>query len=327
MNLMREFILRALKEEQYVSGEEIGKRFHISRTAVWKHINELRQKGYQIDSSPRLGYMIIKSTALLLPEEVRFGLKTVKFGKRIFHYDEVDSTQAVAAELASNGAGEGTVVIAEKQTKGRGRQGRNWVSPPDGGIYLSIILRPNLMPSQIIQIPLITAVAVNTAIRRATPLHPTIKWPNDIFIAGKKVAGILTEMSCELDGVNYIVLGIGINVNTPSPLLTDLSGGIATSLAEECGEHISRVKLVQDMLSEMETIYTHFLTYGFTSIRQEWKSFNNTLGSWVRIIDGKEEFEGKALDIDNDGFLLVRKENGEIKRIVSGDVSLRNYGP
>jgi len=321
---MRELILKTLQQERHISGEELGKRLNVSRTAVWKHINELRNRGYKIDSSPKLGYSFIKSTHLLLPEEIGLGLNTQIMGKHIVHYDEVSSTQDIAAELARGGAAEGTLVIAEMQTKGRGRKGRSWVSLPEGGIYLSLILRPNLMPSQIVQIPLIAGVALTKAIKETVPLQPMIKWPNDIIIGKKKVGGILTEMSCEIDGVNYVVLGIGLNVNIPASLLAEQTTGIATSLAAEYGEHTSRAKLVQCFLSKFEIIYTKFLASGFISVRDEWKALNNTIGSWVKVSDGGEEIEGEALDIDNDGFLLVRKESRDISRIISGDVSFSN---
>lgn len=321
---MRELILKTLQQERHISGEELGKRFNISRTAVWKHINELRNRGYKIDSSPKSGYSFIKSTQLLLPEEIGLGLNTQIMGKHIVHYDEVSSTQDIAAELARGGAAEGTLVIAEMQKGGRGRKGRSWVSLPEGGIYLSLILRPNLMPSQIVQIPLIAGVALTRAIKETVPLQPMIKWPNDIIIGKKKVGGILTEMSSEIDGVNYVVLGIGLNVNIPASLLAEQTAGIATSLIDEYGAYISRAKLVQCFLSEFEIIYTKFLASGFSSVRDEWKALNNTIGSWVKVSDGGEEIEGEALDIDNDGFLLVRKESGDVSRIISGDVSFTN---
>ncbi|MFC2051879.1 biotin--[acetyl-CoA-carboxylase] ligase [Chloroflexota bacterium] len=319
---MRELILKALHQERHVSGEKLGRRLNISRTAVWKHVNELRKRGYQIDSSPKLGYSFVKSTNLLLPEEIRLGLETRLIGRHILHHQEVTSTQDVAEELARGGADEGTVIIAETQTKGRGRKGRNWVSSPERGVYLSIILKPSLMPSQIIQIPLIAGVAVSKAIKKVAPLQPRIKWPNDVTIGDKKVAGILTEMSCEIDGINYVVLGIGVNVNTPGSLLAKPTGVIGTSLADECREFVPRAKFVQHLLYEFESLYTKFLVFGFSPIREEWKMLNNTIDSWVKVGDGREEVEGKAIDIDEDGFLLVRRENGDIERIISGDVSL-----
>lgn len=321
---MRESILRALKQEGHVSGEVLGKRLNISRTAVWKHVKELRQKGYRIDSSTRTGYSFIKGPDLLLSEEISPGLDTHIIGKQILYREEVTSTQDIAEELARGGAEEGLVVVSERQTKGRGRKGRNWISPAREGVYLSIVLRPGLKASQIIQIPLVASVAVSRAIKAVTPLYPRIKWPNDIMIGEKKVGGILTEMSCEIDRINYAILGIGINVNTPKSLLPGPIRVRATSLSEECGDYVSRISLVQCFLAELETLYSQFLTSGFETIRGEWKVLSNTLGSWVEVCDVKERLEGKALDVDEDGFLLVRKEDGDVKRIITGDVYLRN---
>jgi len=324
---MRDSILKALQQEGHVSGEQLGKRFNVSRTAVWKHVNELRRIGYQIDSSPRTGYSFIKSPDLVIPEEIALGLNTSIMGRRILYREEVTSTQDEAGEVARKGAEEGVVVISERQTKGRGRKGRLWSSPPREGLYFSTILRPNLKPNQIIQIPLIAGVAVCKAIRRVTPLEPRIKWPNDITVGGKKVAGILAEMSCDMDRVDHIVLGIGVNVNTRCSLLPEPTRGIATSLAERCGEYVSRVRLVQSILAEFDALYTAFLASGFDALREEWKALDSTVGSWVKVSDAEGEIKGKALDIDGEGFLLVRKENGNVKRVISGDVSLigRDY--
>ena len=321
---MRELILETLCREKHISGEKIGTQLKISRTAVWKHVNELRKMGYEIQSSPKTGYTFKKSPDLLLPEEIERGLNTQIMGKPVTHYDTMSSTQDIAAEMARRGANEGTLVVAEMQEKGRGRKGRSWVSLPKGGIYLSLILRPNLMPSQVVQIPLIAGVALTKAIRETVSLQPMIKWPNDIVMGKKKVGGILTEMSSEIDGVNYVILGIGLNVNMPASVFSEDISNIATSLIDECGKYTSRVKLVQSFLSEFELIYTKFLAQGFGSVRDEWKELNNTIGSRVKITEGMTDIEGEAIDIDNDGFLLVRKENGYISRIISGDVSLRN---
>ena len=319
---MRDSILRALQEQGRVSGEQLGRRFHISRTAVWKHVNELRRIGYEIDSSPRTGYSFVKSPDLVIPAEIALGLHTSIIGRRILYREEVTSTQDEAGEAARRGVEEGVVVISERQTRGRGRKGRSWASPPREGVYFSAVLRPNLRPSQIIQIPLIAGVAVCKAIRRVTPLEPRIKWPNDITIGGKKVAGILAEMSCDIDRVDHIVLGIGVNVNTQCSLLPEPTRGIATSLAEKCGEYVSRVRLVQCLLAEFDTLYRTFLASGFATLREEWKALDSTVGSWVKVSDAEEEMKGKALDIDGEGFLLVRKENGDVKRIISSDVAL-----
>lgn len=319
---MRDSILKALQEQGHVSGEQLGQRLHISRTAVWKHVNELRRVGYEIDSSPRTGYSFIKSPDLVIPQEIALGLDAGIMGRRFLYQEEVTSTQDIAEEAARKGAEEGVVAISERQMKGRGRKGKLWASPPREGVYFSVILRPNLRPSQIIQIPLIAGVAVCRAIKKVTPLEPRIKWPNDVTIDGKKVAGILAEMSSDMDRVNHIVLGIGVNVNTECSLLPEPTRGIATSLAEKCGEYVSRVRLVRSLLAEFDVLYRTFLASGFDSPRQQWKALDNTIGSWVKVSDGNEETKGKALDIDEEGFLLIRKENGDVKRIISGDVSL-----
>ncbi len=322
--LMRESILEALQQGGRVSGQELGKRFNVSRTAVWKHVRQLRKKGYEIDASPRLGYSLIKGTDLLLPEEIASGLDTHFMGKRIVYREEVTSTQGVAGELARRGVEEGAVAICERQTQGRGRKGRSWASPAGGGVYLSVILRPDLAPGEASKIALVAGVAVIKAIERLTPLRARIKWPNDIILNGKKVGGILAEMNCEMDRIDYIILGIGVNVNTRRSALPESVGEIATSLAEEGGEHVSRVKFVQYLLAELETLYTRLLLSGFGPIRQEWKALTNTLGSWVSVTGLGEDIVGEAVDIDDDGFLLVKKEDGDIARIVSGDVSLRD---
>jgi len=318
---MRQLILEALHQRSHISGEELGARFKVSRTAVWKHIRQLRKRGYQIDSSPRLGYALVKNTELLLPEEISLGLETSVIGKHIRHFEEVTSTQDLAEELARSGAEEGTVVISERQTEGRGRKGRAWDSPTQG-VYLSVVLKPALRPSQIVQIPLIAGVAATRAIKRVTPLIPRLKWPNDITISGRKVGGILAEMNCEMDTIHYIILGIGINVNAHRLSLSEPVRGLATSLAEECGEHVSRVRTVQCLLTEFEALYGEFLFSGFDTIRQEWKALNNTTGSRVRVSGGGEEVEGRALDIDQEGFLLVKMDTGDVKRIISGDLTV-----
>ena len=309
---MRELILKALKQEKTVSGQELGKKLNISRTAVWKHINELRSLGYEIDSSPQSGYSLIKNTPLLLPEEIGSDLNTQFIGKHILHYDEISSTQDKAAQLAVEGALDGTVVISEMQTNGRGRKGRSWVSLPKGGIYLSMILRPKLMPSQVVQIPLIAGIALTNAIIKTTSLQPKIKWPNDIIISKKKVGGILTEMSSEIDGINYVILGIGLNVNIPDSLLLGPTAGIATSLLTECGESISRAKLVQCFLFEFETTYLKFLASGFASVRDQWKALNNTIGSRVKVDNAGKEIEGQAVDI------LLRRRTAPLAAVLPG---------
>ena len=320
---MRDLILKELKNQDHVSGGHMAKKFNISRTAIWKHVNELRKMGYEIESHPRYGYALTKNTDMLVPEEVTFDLDTNVIGKRILHLAKVDSTQNIADKLARDGAEEGTCVIAEKQTSGRDRKSRNWVSPFKDGIYISIILRPNLKPLHIIQIPLIAGVALVKAIEKTTNLEPSIKWPNDIFLSGHKVAGILTEVNCDIDTVHYIVLGMGINVNTHLTKLPKEVKGIATSLSQECGHEVSRVDFLKNLLLELERVYGDFVANGFESIGKQWVAYNNTIGSNVTVNDGRNVFEGKAVRIDEDGFLIIQTNDGQTQRIISADVSLK----
>ncbi len=311
-----------MREGGRVSGEKLGRTVGISRTAVWKYIAELRREGYQISSSPRLGYSLISAPDELLPEEIKGGLNTNIMGKQIIHYREISSTQDIAKALAAQGADEGVVVVAERQTQGRGRMGRNWFSLP-GSICLSLILRPELKPLEALKFPLIAGVGAAQAINKLTGLRPELKWPNDLILGGKKVGGILAELSAETDRVIYIVLGIGINVNTPRNLFPEEIEAIATSLKEECGKEVSRVKLVQAILVELESLYEELKFVGFEPIRQKWKSLSNTIGFWVRVSNAKEEIEGEAIDIDQEGALILRKASGSLQRIIAGEVTLR----
>ncbi len=319
---MREQILKLLKQNVYISGERIATNLSISRAGVWKHINLLRKKGYQIVSSPHKGYCLLQTADSIIPEAITIDLGTQKIGRRVIYYEELKSTQDVADRLARRGEGEGLVVISGRQTQGRGRKARAWLSPALGGIYLSIILKPNISPVNAVQIPMVAGVALARAIRMVTKLPAEIKWPNDIHIGERKVAGILTEINCEVDRVNYIILGIGINVNTEIASLA-VQGNVATSLAHELGGNVSRVELIRKFLVEFEIIYFKFIRAGLDSLLSQWRSLNNTLGAQVKVSDEGFAVAGKALDIDGDGFLLVEDGSGKIHRIISGDVSLR----
>ena len=314
---MKEKILKALRRGGWVSGAKLGKDIGISRTAIWKHIMKLRREGYKISSSPRQGYLLTSVPDRLFPEEIEGELKTHTLGLNIVYYEKINSTQQVASELAATGASEGTIVVADSQTGGRGRIGRSWASPP-GGVYLSIILRPAIKPSEALRFPLIAGVAVAQAIEQLTGLKPRLKWPNDIIVKGCKAGGILTEMSAETDCINHIVIGIGINVNTES--FPDEIRGIATSLKAECGKEVSRVQLVQDILAQLESLYQVFQVSGFETIRERWKALSNTIGARVSVRGEREQVEGEAIDIDEDGALILRKANGALERVIAGDV-------
>jgi BirA family biotin operon repressor/biotin-[acetyl-CoA-carboxylase] ligase len=316
---MKETILHSLRQGGRISGEELGQNLRISRTAVWKYITALRREGYHIDSSPGKGYSLVSAPDSLLPEEIKAGLRTSLLGRRIAYHRELTSTQDAARSLAAQVADEGTIVIAETQVAGRGRIGRAWASPP-GGIYLSIILRPDIEPSEALGFPLIAGVAVAQAIEQLTGLKPQLKWPNDIIVAGRKAGGILTEMSAEMDRINYIILGIGVNVNTERAHFPEEIEGIATSLRTECGKEVSRVQLVQGILAELESLYQVFQVSGFEPIRERWKARSCTIGARVSIRGAREQVEGEAIDIDEDGALILRKAGGALERVVAGDV-------
>ena len=321
--IMKEAILKALRHGGQVSGERLGDEVGISRTAVWKYVTELRSEGYQIDSSPGKGYSLLSAPDSLLPQEIREGLRTRVLGWEIDYHPEVGSTQDVAQSLAIRGAGEGTTVIAEKQSGGKGRIGRKWESLP-GSIAISIILRPAIQPLEAPKFTIIAGVAVAEAIEEITSIKPRLKWPNDIIVGGKKAGGILAEMSAEMDRINYIIIGIGINVNAEREFIPAEIQGIATSLKEEGGKEISRVKLVQGILEKLESLYEEFTEGGFEPIRQRWKALSNTIGERVVITGARGKMEGEAVDMDQDGVLIVRKDDGVIERIIAGDVSLRN---
>jgi len=314
---MEDKILKIFKRygSAYASGEDISKELGVSRTSIWKHIETLRNLGYEIEASPHLGYKLIGRPDRLIPEEIKNDLKTKFLGKNILTYASLDSTNDTAYKLAEGGAKEGTVVIAEKQKKGKGRQGRTWVSPK-GGIYLSCVIRPDIEPREVAKITLVSALAVCTAVREIANVAAMIKWPNDITIDGKKICGILTEMKAEQDNVDFLIVGIGVNVNTPASLLP--KG--ATSLTEESDSDISKVDLAKRILEKMEYYIALFKKEGFRSIRDEWRDLSETLSHHVKVHCHEGNIEGQALDVDADGALVVRMESGFHKRILSGDV-------
>ncbi len=299
--------------DRHISGEEISQKLKISRAAIWKHIEKLRQKGYDFIATPHLGYRLVKVPDRLFPEEIKFGLNTKIIGKKIFYYDVINSTNTKCYELAEKKYPQGTMVIAEAQTKGRGR-----VSPKHKGIYFSVILKPDILPIHVPKITLLAAVSAVSAIRKLTQLPALIRWPNDVLINKSKVCGILTEMNAEADRVNFLILGIGINVTAKH---SDLPKG-ATSLLEEGGKDISRCQLLRRLLEELESRYAIFKKQSFKPIIQEWQNLTAMLGSRVKIISHSERIEGQAAGIDPDGALIIRLDNGFQKKITAGDVEL-----
>jgi BirA family biotin operon repressor/biotin-[acetyl-CoA-carboxylase] ligase len=316
---MQDKILDLLKRKQdYASGEEISHRLRISRQALWKHIQELKEAGYDIVAVPHLGYKLLSSPDRLFPSEVSWHLNTKFIGKKIYYFDSVSSTMDVAGQLGMKAAADGTLVLAESQAKGRGRLGRDWFSPKYKGIYLSLILRPKILPNQASVFTLLSAVSICEAIREAVGLEAQIKWPNDILIHNKKLGGILTELSAEMDEVRFIVIGIGLNVNNEKKAL--VSG--ATSLSEQKKETLSRLELLKEILRRIETNYLIFQEKGNHQIIEKWRQHNVTLGKRVKVYCHREHIEGEAKDIDTDGGLLIRKDSGVIEKVMCGDVML-----
>ena len=310
--------------ENFISGESIAGVLGISRTAVWKHIQALRDDGYEILSRERRGYKLKDAPDLLLPSEIQIGLDTEIIGKEMHYRPSVDSTNRLAKKLAYHGAPEGTIVVAEEQTGGKGRLDRTFFSPRGKGIWFSIILRPTFLPKDAPKCTLMTAVAVAEAMARFN-LKAEIKWPNDIMHDGRKLVGILTEMTGEIGKIAYLVVGIGINVNISRDDLPEDLRGIATSLCElNGGEEISRVYLLRAVLEEFDKLYREVTAAGFDGVLERWKSYNVTLGKVVRVISAGDgsSFTGRAIDLNHDGALVVETADG-LQTVYAGDVSIR----
>ena len=293
----------------------------ISRSAVWKQISRLRQEGYAIRSSSKKGYLFLGVPEMLLPAEILEGIGTEIFGRRdIAYFGELDSTNRKAKEMAAEGAPEGTLVVAEEQSRGRGRIGRSWYSPAREGIYMSLILRPKLPPNEAPKITLVTGVSVAEALLAVTPLQPAIKWPNDILVNGRKICGILTETSTEMDAIDFVVVGVGMNVNTPE--FPDELNEIGTSIYLETGKAFDRVTLLQEFLHQFEQLYFTFLKSGFESIGKRWGELSILMGKDVTVQMIDRSCSGRVLKLDRDGALIIRSENGELEKIYSGDIHI-----
>ena len=324
---MKAKILQVLREtEGYVSGQQLCQQFGVSRTAVWKAINQLREMGYEIDSVSNKGYCIRSAPDILNKNELLSLRKTVWIGQKMECFDVIGSTNTTAMQMAEEGAPHGTLVVADRQDSGKGRRGRSWVMPAGIAIAMSIVLKPEeLLPGNAPMLTLVSALAVAGAIREQTGLKAAIKWPNDIVIDGKKVCGILTEMSTQIDYNNHIVVGIGINVHNeqfPEELIDR-----ATSLYLASGKHFSRAALVEAVCESFEHYYEIFMrTQDLSGLQAEYDSWMVNKDRQVCILDPRGEYEGKALGITEHGELLVETPDG-IRNVDSGEVSVRGiYG-
>lgn len=322
---LRSDVLLALKEKQgeWVSGESLSESFQVSRTAVWKQVKKLASEGYEIESSPRKGYRINHAADLLSPEEVCPGLRTRVFGQQHYiYFRETDSTNKQARLLASQGYPEGTAVVAEMQTEGRGRRGRSWFSPASQGIYMSLILRPALPLKEISRVSLVAALAAAETLQEDLGLPARIKWPNDVLVNDRKIAGILSEAVTDMDSVEYIVTGIGININNSGNEFPNDFRTLATSAYAEDGCRGSRVKVLQGLWMRFEQYYRQLLEGHFADTLERLKSMSNVIGQQVKLDAVNGMLTGRAVDIDENGCLLVRDELGTIHAVMSGEISL-----
>jgi len=330
---MKDRVLQELKENTigFVSGASLSEILQVSRTAVWKCILELKKEGYIIESSPKKGYKFICAPDILNLSELTYKLNTNKMGNNIQYLDIVDSTNTYAKKLALDGCAEGTVVVAERQTSGKGRMGRTWNLANNSGVWMSIVLRPDILPEQVQTITFAASVAVVKAIESVAGVKCGIKWPNDVILDGKKVCGILTEMSSETDRINFIVVGIGINVNHDEDDFTGELKDKATSLKASIKKknmtkntlNLNRSELIKQVLFEIEKVYENISSSKVSEIVDEWKIYSVTLGNEVKILFRGIEYKGFAKDITKDGRLIVECDDGVSREILSGEISLR----
>jgi len=313
-----------MKEGGWISGEEIAKSLGISRTGVWNHIKKLKELGFKFHSSAKRGYKLLNIPDILIPPLIKSYLHTNFIGTQIYFYEELGSTQNQAKNLAEGKEKEGTVVLCEIQKKGKGRRGREWVHVPYKSIAFSIILRPPLIPSQVMQLPLMAGVALCETIREYTKVNCFLKWPNDLLINNKKTAGILAEISGDSEQVQYIILGIGINVNVEIQDIPIPLRDYATSLLIETGKRYLRAELLAHILKNLEHWYKLYITKGFSPVRQRWLELSNTIGKDVIIFLQNTKLLGKAIEIDEVGNLILLDESGNKQKIFCGDVTLRN---
>ncbi|WP_058307603.1 biotin--[acetyl-CoA-carboxylase] ligase [Gracilibacillus massiliensis] len=311
----------AENEHQFISGQALSEQLDISRTAIWKHINELKKDGYQFESAPKKGYRLLAKPDQLNETTIKWGLETEWLGKSIIFKEKVDSTQDLAHSLARKGAEHGTIILADRQLAGRGRMERPWVSDDSGGIWMSIILRPAIPPHQASQMTLFVAVTLVEALEQATGQSIQIKWPNDLFINGKKITGILTEMQAELEAIQYLIIGFGINVNQGIDQFPKEIREKVTSLKIASGQEWSRTNLVQTILREFEKAYQLYIDSGFEAIKQKWMAHAYKLHEKIFIKTTQASFSATVQGISNEGALIVKDEENVEKLIYSAEIN------
>lgn len=319
-------ILIALRKagSGYISGAELSQELGVTRAAIWARIEELRKLGYDIAASPHQGYRLITVPDVLHADDLLSLVQDNKVvGRDIRVFEQTASTNDIIEKLARDGVKEGVVVFAESQTKGRGRLGRKWISPPRQGLWFSILLRPQLRPQAATQLTVAAATALFRAIRDVTGIAPEIKWPNDILIKGRKIAGVLTELSAELDHIKHLILGIGLDVNQGAAEFPLELRKLATSIKAETGRHVHRAELAAAILRELDRDYARITAGDFQRVADEWQHRCTTIGQRVAIQTGSQTLHGHAEALDDDGALLVRTQHGRLERVIGGDVTLQ----
>ena len=324
---MKEEILRLLRSaDGYISGQELCNRFGVSRTAVWKAINQLKEAGYEIEAQQNKGYRLMAAPDLMTEAEIKSLMHTEWVAKEVLYFDTIDSTNTKAQELAEKGYPSGTLVVADKQESGKGRRGRSWVSPSGTGILMTLMIKPDINPNNASMLTLVAALAVAKAITSVTGEEALIKWPNDIVVNGKKVCGILTEMNAQFDYINHIVVGIGINVHNES-FPEEISQMASSLMIEAGGKRFHRAQIIAETMSYFEQYYDTFLkTQDLSALVREYDELLVNRNKSVMVLDPKEPFDGKAMGITPKGELIV--ETWESRKLVSsGEVSVRGiYG-
>ncbi|MFK9093436.1 biotin--[acetyl-CoA-carboxylase] ligase [Bacillus salipaludis] len=308
--------------EIFLSGQHLAELIGCSRTAVWKHIEELRKEGFELEAVRNKGYRIVKTPERITADEIRLGLATNFIGRNIHYEESVESTQKIAHRLSNEDVPEGSVIIAEEQLSGKGRMNRAWHSPKYSGIWMSLILRPNIPLTNAPQLTLLTAVAIVQAMEEETGLQPVIKWPNDILLNGKKVTGILTELQAEADRIHSIIIGIGINVNQKKEDFPSELQEKASSLFIESGKLISRAGLIRSIFKHFEKLYLLYLEQGFFPIKLLWEGYAVSIGKILKARTLTNVIEGKALGITDEGVLKLEDRTGVVHHIYSADIEV-----
>jgi BirA family biotin operon repressor/biotin-[acetyl-CoA-carboxylase] ligase len=309
-------------QDRHVSGAELAELLGVSRTTIWNHVQALRNEGYVIDACTRRGYRLISIPDRMMPDEITRRLRTRWLGRTLWCYRETASTNDVALARAAEGAPEGALVIAEAQRRGRGRFHRKWLAPPGAGILASVVLRPTLHPSLVSQLVIAAAVAVAESLNALHDLDAHIKWPNDVYVGTRKIAGILAELSAEAEQVNHVVIGIGLNVNMTTAQLPKPVRDTATSIQIELGREVSRLDVLVELLAQLERWYDRWRRDAFAPVKARWAELSSSLGRRVRITSGSETTTGLVADLDDDGALLLRLDTGHIRKVASGDIAL-----